>query len=364
MKILTYTTESTSENCPIIQSMSAYEPRKTHMSKTKINEFKYPCIHSTPLSGITYKYSNCNDRGHFGIPKVIFGDSGFYTAIIDLNGEYGMTQHSMAIEINNLQEGENILKALKSDKFKNVKDSCLFSSYAIDWNIFNKFKRDWWKEYVTIENCPIIYNRSNYGSDKKYISKTESGIYKYKIIHTIPLTGVRYLYSSCNDKGHFGISKVIFGDNGLNDVIIDLNGIYGMSENSMAIEVHNMEEANNIKKALLSKKFNDIIKSMMFGNFRIDWRIFMSFKRDWWEEYINDESTQLTDESDIESNLSNNDLISNSLPDNPLKERLKQLTIKKIKEYIENHKIPFGGKYIAKSSTKLQLIEYIINYNN
>lgn len=59
-------------------------------------------------------YSNRNDKCHFG-------DSGFDTAIIDLNGEYGMTQHSMAIEINDLQEGENILKALQSEKFNNLK---------------------------------------------------------------------------------------------------------------------------------------------------------------------------------------------------------------------------------------------------
>ena len=80
-----------------------------------------------------------------------------------------LTQHSMAIEINYLQEGENILKALQPEKFNNLKNSCLFSSYAIYWNIFKTFKRDWWKEYVIVENCPVIYNRSNYGSDKKYV---------------------------------------------------------------------------------------------------------------------------------------------------------------------------------------------------
>jgi len=140
------------------------------------------------------------------------------------------------------------------------------------------------------ENCPVMYNASIYETRKKYVSNTKSEEYKYKIIHTIPKTGVRYLYSNCNNKGHFGVSKVIFGDNGLNDVVIDLDGEYGMSENSMAIEVRDLEEANHIKKALLSKRFNNIIKSMMFGNFRIDWRIFTSFKRDWWKEYVNEET--------------------------------------------------------------------------
>ena len=137
------------------------------------------------------------------------------------------------------------------------------------------------------ECCPIIYNRSNYGSDnKKYISKQQNETYKYPIIHTIPLSGIRYIYSSINDKGHFGISKVIFGDNGLNDAIIDMEGKYGMSENSMAIRVDNIEEAINIKKALLSNYFKEIIKSCIIGNFRIDWRLFNEFKKDFWKEFI------------------------------------------------------------------------------
>ena len=137
------------------------------------------------------------------------------------------------------------------------------------------------------EACSIIYNRSNYGSDnKKYISKQQNETYKYPIIHTIPLSGIRYIYSSINDKGHFGISKVIFGDNGLNDAIIDMEGKYGMSENSMAIKVDNIEEAINIKKALLSNNFKEIIKSCIIGNFRIDWRLFNEFKKDFWKEFI------------------------------------------------------------------------------
>jgi hypothetical protein len=137
------------------------------------------------------------------------------------------------------------------------------------------------------ERCPIIYSRSNYGSDnKKHISKIQNDVYKYTVIHTIPLSGIRYVYSSINNKGHFGTSKVIFGDNGLNDVVIDMEGIYGMTENSMAIEVKSSDEANNIKKAILSSKFKDMLKSCIIGNFRIDWRLFNEFKKEFWKDFI------------------------------------------------------------------------------
>jgi hypothetical protein len=136
------------------------------------------------------------------------------------------------------------------------------------------------------EKCPIIYNRSNYGSDKKYTQKDKTDKFKYPIIHTIPKSGIRYIYSNCNDKSHFGVSKVIFGDNGLNNAIIDMDGEYGMSENSMAIEVSSIEEANEVKQCLLNDKFKMFMKSCIIGNFRIDWRLFTYFKKDFWKEFI------------------------------------------------------------------------------
>lgn len=136
------------ERCPIIQSMSAYEPRKKWMSSIKTQEFKYLCVHSTPKAGIRYMYSSVNDRGHFGVSKVIFGDSGIYKPVIDMEGNYGMTQHSMAIQVDNLEEATCISKVVESDKFNKIIQSCLYSSYAIDWNIFKEFKKDFWKEFI------------------------------------------------------------------------------------------------------------------------------------------------------------------------------------------------------------------------
>ena len=136
------------ERCPIIQSMSAYEPRKKWMSSIKSQEFKYPCVHSTPKAGIRYMYSKVNDRGHFGVSKVIFGESGIYKPVIDMEGKYGMTHGAMAIQVDNLEEATFISKVIESDKFDKVIQSCIFSSFRIDWNIFKEFKKDFWKEFI------------------------------------------------------------------------------------------------------------------------------------------------------------------------------------------------------------------------
>jgi hypothetical protein len=137
------------------------------------------------------------------------------------------------------------------------------------------------------ERCPIIYSRNNYASDnKKHISKIQNEIYKYPIIHTIPLSGVRYIYSSKNDKGHFGIPKVIFGQTNSKTPIVDKNGDYGMTEHSMAIEVKNIEEIDDIYNAIKSKSFQNILISCTWSNFMIDWRLFQEFKEDFWKEFV------------------------------------------------------------------------------
>jgi Eco57I restriction-modification methylase len=50
------------------------------------------------------------------------------------------------------------------------------------------------------EMCPIIYDRTSYGSDKKQRMSSE---FKYTCIHTTPKTGIRYMYSNVNDKRTF-----------------------------------------------------------------------------------------------------------------------------------------------------------------
>lgn len=127
--------------------MSAYESRKKHVSKTETSEYKYPCIHSTPQSGTRFYYSKINNNGHFGIKKVILGETGIYNAINDMNGKYGMTQQAMAIQYDN-NDGILIKQAIESDKFKELINACSWSNYSIDCRMFNYFKKDFWKAFI------------------------------------------------------------------------------------------------------------------------------------------------------------------------------------------------------------------------
>jgi hypothetical protein len=136
------------ERSPIIYSRSAYGTDKSHVSSEQTKEFKYPLVHTTPKDGIRYSYSSTQSGGHFGIPKVIFGDSGINQVLIDINGKYGMTQHAMAIQISSEEEALLIENALKSIHFQNILEACMWSNFQIDWRLFTYFKKDWYKEIL------------------------------------------------------------------------------------------------------------------------------------------------------------------------------------------------------------------------
>ena len=133
------------EKCQILQSMSAYEPRKKWISKIETKEFKYPVVHSTPKDGHRFVWSNKNDNGFYGVKKVIFGESGIYNPIIDIDGKYAMSQGAMAIIINDIKEGEKLSKFLCSTIFNKIIKACLWSSFRIEWGMFKDLKKNFYE---------------------------------------------------------------------------------------------------------------------------------------------------------------------------------------------------------------------------
>ncbi len=137
------------------------------------------------------------------------------------------------------------------------------------------------------DKCLIIYDRTNYDVEKNYISKNMDNTYKYPVIHSTSTTSKNKIYySSRNDKGHYGIKKVIFGDSSIGEPVKDKNGIYAMSEHAMAIQVQNDEELNELYNVLKSDKFKNFIKSCTWSNFQIDYRLFTYLKFDFWKDFI------------------------------------------------------------------------------
>ena len=137
------------ERVDVLHSFSAYETRKNYMNKEQTEDFKYPCVQNVNVKNVfsCIWYSNTNNNGHFGIPKVIFGrrTSGVY---IDKTGEYGMAEDCKAI----VDEQKNlpfIQKAMLNFKFIEFLKQCDFGGTCDRYNskIIALFRKDFWKDF-------------------------------------------------------------------------------------------------------------------------------------------------------------------------------------------------------------------------
>jgi hypothetical protein len=151
------------------------------------------------------------------------------------------------------------------------------------------------------EQCYVIFSRSQFGSDKKtQVQSTEDETHKFQLIHSTPIDGPRIYWSSTRDDQPFvpmfGVPKVIFGESGINDVILDEEGKYGMTQGAIGLKipVPRVREGALMKKALESTVFNRILDAMSFSNFRIDWRMFLYFRPDFYKDILDNAKFQRT----------------------------------------------------------------------
>lgn len=131
--------------CDILQSFSAYETRKKWISKTNTKENVYPVVYTIRKGGdITLLWSSCNDRGHYGIPKVIIRSA---TPIIetlkDPRGTYGMTQWTMGI-VSDPNDHDAIDRCIRSPRFQQIIGAISFRN-EVSVAALRLFKARFWE---------------------------------------------------------------------------------------------------------------------------------------------------------------------------------------------------------------------------
>lgn len=132
----------------------------------------------------------------------------------------------------------------------------------------------------------VIFSRSQFGSDQKWVSQIKDDVYEHPLVHSTPTNGHRIYWSSTRDQSYipmFGVPKVIFGESGINNVIIDKAGEYGMTQGAIGLKLPD-DEGLFMKSILESDTFNRILDAMSFSNFRIDWRMFLYFRPDFYRD--------------------------------------------------------------------------------
>ena len=132
----------------VIYSSSIYDTRRPYISKNKTKEYNLSVIHNmTKKDGLGFVYSK-EDKGQFGVSKVVLSFGEFQYPYNDWEGKYGMSQICYGLEINSKEEGDKIVEAINTDKFKDILKYTKWSTFQTDWRMFKYFKKDFYKYFI------------------------------------------------------------------------------------------------------------------------------------------------------------------------------------------------------------------------
>lgn len=149
-KVNKLTAKDGEQRVEILYSRSIYGTDKKNMSREKDDKFKYPCIYTVPKGDIpNLFYSSVNDKGHFGITKLIWSNGRIISvgSYIDDIGEFGLTQFSYAI-VDSVENLKNIKKAFDSKEFRSLMEACAVGDMTINRKSISTFRKNFWKEFI------------------------------------------------------------------------------------------------------------------------------------------------------------------------------------------------------------------------
>jgi type I restriction-modification system DNA methylase subunit len=139
------------------------------------------------------------------------------------------------------------------------------------------------------EKCNLLYDASGYHHTKKWMQKEENIAHKYPCVYTTEKSGkINCWYSSTRDNGHFGVPKVFWSNGSASSVHVDTNGKYALTQFAYAI-VDSPDNLENIKKAMESKRFVELMKQCDLGNRHLyNYKVIALFRKDFWKAFINE----------------------------------------------------------------------------
>lgn len=134
------------EKCDYGYSAGSYHTQRKYMSKTKSDTHKFPCVMNVGVNNTATNIWYCDeDKGMFGIPKVIFGRFG-KGVLIDDKGEYGCTQDCAYIAAP-VEELEKIRQVLQSEDFQKAAIATYVggTGQVFDRKFMKQLRKDFWK---------------------------------------------------------------------------------------------------------------------------------------------------------------------------------------------------------------------------
>jgi hypothetical protein len=137
------------EKVKLLADSSYHTQRLEQMSKEQTEEFKYACAYTVMKKGTKFWYSNTNTKGHFGQPKLIWGNGeiDFIGSLIDINGDYGLTQFAYAI-VDNPNNLSRMKTVFDSKEFKAIMNMCTIGKFSMNNKVVALFRRNFWVDFL------------------------------------------------------------------------------------------------------------------------------------------------------------------------------------------------------------------------
>jgi hypothetical protein len=204
------------------------------------------------------------------------------------------------LEIHNVEDGIKTFKCSttydwyileKKEKYTNTKikdeENKINNIDINNWSFIPNKMFDKIQKITEINNnntLDVNYYRSNYGADKKWVSKIKNDEFKYPVVYTINKSSVLSLrYSNTNKNDMFNKSKFIFSNGA--GFYCDKIGEYGLTQWSYCI-YDNKDVLQNIEKAFRSNEYKKIIESIKLDSSNYNINVMKLFKKEFWKEFI------------------------------------------------------------------------------
>jgi hypothetical protein len=142
--------------------------------------------------------------------------------------------------------------------------------------------------------CELLYDASGYHHTKKWMQKEEDNTHKYPCIYTTEKSGkINCWFSSTDTRGHFGVPKVFWSNGSASSVHVDKDGKYALTQFAYAI-VDNPECLANIKKAMETKRFLEIMRHCDLGNRHLyNYKVIAMFRKDFWKQFVDENGNEI-----------------------------------------------------------------------
>lgn len=148
------------------------------------------------------------------------------------------------------------------------------------------------KDAPTVE---LLHNSSYHTQNKTRngtMSKEKEGAFVHPCIYSISKENEpRFWYSSIPNKHHPGVPKAIFVSGSSTGVIEDIEGKYALTQFASGI-IDTAENVKRIVTAMRSSRFLEVANAISVATSGIDRNIIACFRKDFWQEFVNEDGSE------------------------------------------------------------------------